>query len=844
MPMISVEHLNIQGLSDTEVRQSRQTFGMNSIVFKKENTLLKAIKNVLKEPMVIILLVAVIIYFITGNREDGLILSIAIVLVSTITLYQDSKSRNALKKLKDLTQTHSKVIRNGKVIEINSDDLVIGDAMIIEEGQSISADGIIIHSNDFSVNESLLTGESMAVYKDRDQEDNQVYQGTSVDSGLAIATITAIGEKTRLGNIGKRLESIEEEKTPFEIQIHNFVRKMVIVGVIIFVGVWFLNYYRSYDALDSLLKSLTLAMSILPEEIPIAFTTFMALGTWRLLKKGIIIKQMKTVETLGSATTICVDKTGTITKNEMGLAKIYSLQSNRISSIDASLFSENEKELITFAMWASEPIPFDAMEISLHTTYSKIIQEDERLDYQMVHEYPLGGTPPMMTHILQNKQGKRIIAAKGAPEAILKVCKLSASEIEQINLTIRTLASSGYRLLAVANADFTETDFPINQQDFTFDFKGLVAFYDPPKSNIQMVFKAFYDAGIKVKIITGDNEETALAIAKQIHFKNDDKRISGSEIMNLSEIELHSAATNNFLFTRMFPEAKLKIVNALKAQQEIIAMTGDGINDAPALKSAHIGIAMGKRGTEIAKQAASIILVEDDLSKMIDAVAMGRKIYANLKKAIQYIISIHIPIILTVFIPLALGWTYPNIFSPVHVILLELIMGPTCSIIYENEPIEKNTMFQKPRAFVNSFFNFRELTLSIVQGLMITAGILLVYQYAVYSEYGESLTRTMVFLTLISSNIMLTLVNRSFYYSVITTLGYKNNLVPLIIIITIAITGLFIFVDPFVGFLKFESLSLAQILLSVITGVLFVIWFEIVKWWKRNRTEIISDFKN
>ncbi|WP_203226869.1 cation-translocating P-type ATPase [Confluentibacter flavum] len=833
--MISVENFNIKGLSSNEVLQSRKQFGVNRANFKKENELIKALKSLLKEPMVILLLVTATIYFITGNVGDGIFLSVAIILVSTISLYQDSKSRNALEKLKDLTKPHSKVIRNGEVIDIKSEDIVIGDALIVEEGYTIAADGTIIHSNDFSVNESLLTGESLAVYKDKDKVDHFVFQGTTVASGLAIATVTAIGEKTKLGKIGKSLENIEEEKTPIEIQIQNFIKKMVIAGVVVFIGVWILNYFRTYDVLDSLLKSLTLAMSILPEEIPIAFTTFMALGTWRLLKMGIVVKQMKTVETLGSATTICVDKTGTITINEMSLVKVYSLKSNTVSDADSSTFKADEKELITLAMWASEPIPFDAMEISLHHAYSKTVHKDERPSYKMVHEYPLGGTPPMMTHIFENESGKRIIAAKGAPEAIMNVSSLSENEKKQINENISSLASRGYRLLAVGTSNFSGNDFPLNQQDFKFKFIGIVAFHDPPKSNIQSVFEAFDNAGIKVKIITGDNEDTALAIAKQIHFKNDDKRISGRELMNLSEVELQTASTDNFLFTRMFPDAKLKIINALKAQKEIIAMTGDGINDAPALKSAHIGIAMGTRGTEIAKQAASIILVEDDLSKMLDAVAMGRKIYANLKKAIQYIISIHIPIILTVFIPLALGWVYPNIFSPVHVILLELIMGPTCSIIYENEPMEKNIMVQKPRPFSRTFFNLRELTTSIFQGLMITVGILLIYQYAVHSNYGESLTRTMVFLTLIASNITLTLVNRSFYYSVITTLGYKNKLVPLIITITIVITALFIFVEPFIGFLKFERLSLNQAFLSIFMGFLFVIWYEILKWIKRKQ---------
>jgi Ca2+-transporting ATPase len=303
--------------------------------------------------------------------------------------------------------------------------------------------------------------------------------------------------------------------------------------------------------------------------------------------------------------------------------------------------------------------------------------------------------------------------------------------------------------------------------------------------------------------------------------------------MKLNDQELNKCVKETSIFTRMFPDAKLKIINALKAQQEIVAMTGDGVNDGPALKAAHIGIAMGKKGTEIAKQAASLILLEDDLSKMVDAIAMGRRIYTNLKKAIQYIISIHIPIVLTVFLPLALGWIYPNIFSPVHIIFLELIMGPTCSIIYENEPLEKNTMLQQPRPFSTTFFNWKELTTSILQGLMITVGTLFTYQYAVKQGYDEALTRSMVFTSLIAANILLTLVNRSFYYSLQTTIKYKNNLIALIIGVTALITGLLLYVRPLANFFEFEPLNIKQLLLSMGIGFASVLWFEGVKFYKR-----------
>jgi Ca2+-transporting ATPase len=703
---------------------------------------------------------------------------------------------------------------------------------MVEEGTAIVADGIIVHSNDFSVSESVLTGESLAVNKDKDKEDKFIYSGTSVVSGLAIAKITAIGNNTKLGKIGSSLEGIEEEKTPLEIQINNFVKGMAIIGAIVFVIVWVFNYVRSQNLLNSLLQSLTLAMSILPEEIPVAFTTFMALGAWRLMKMGIVVKQMKTVETLGSATVICTDKTGTITENKMKLAKLFLLKSNLIVNPEDKL-NDDENELIALAMWASEPIPFDPMELAIHRAYEGSVKNDERPNYKLVHEYPLGGKPPMMTHVFSDNKGNNIIAAKGAPEALINVSNLTESEKNQIHSAIQLLAVEGYRVLGVGVSNFAGNDYPANQEDLSFQFKGLVAFNDPPKENIQKVLEDFYAAGIQVKIITGDNAATTTSVAKQIGFKGYNKAISGEALMELSEKDMKTCVMDTAIFTRMFPEAKLKIINALKSNNQIVAMTGDGVNDGPALKSAHIGIAMGKKGTEIAKQAASLILLEDDLSKMVDAIAMGRKIYTNLKNAIQYIISIHIPIILTVFIPLVLGWIYPNIFSPIHIIFLEIIMGPTCSIIYENEPMNQNIMLQKPKPLTTTFFNWKELSISFIQGLFITIGTLFIYQYSVMNGYDEALTRTMTFIVLITANIFLTLINRSFYYSILTTLKYKNNMVLGIIFLTISIVGLILYVKPLTVFFEFETLNGLQLLTCFTVGFLSVIWYELVKFIKR-----------
>lgn len=827
------KQFNIKGLNLAQVQDARKKHGSNRLAYHKVNGFAEALKSIAKEPMVILLVVAASFYFMSGEVGNGIFLLFAVVFEVAISLYQNSRSHNALEKLKDLTQPKSKVIREGEVVQINSEEVVVGDSLMVEEGGSVTADGTIVHSNDFSVNESVLTGESMAVAKDKESEDNLIFSGTTVASGLAIATITAIGSQTKLGKIGKSLESIGEEKTPLELQINNFVKKMVMAGAGVFLIVWGVNFFHSHLLLDSLLKALTLALSIIPEEIPVAFTSFMALGAWRLMKAGIVVKQMKTVETLGSATVICTDKTGTITENKMSLARLFVLASNQVTN-PGSKPTVEETDLIRLAMWASEPIPFDPMEVALHEAYASSGLVDERSDFKMLHEYPLDGKPPMMTHIFENKSGHRIIAAKGAPEALMQVSSLSEANKTEIGRAIDVLAVEGYRLLGVGEAKFEGQNFPATQQEFKFDFKGIVAFYDPPKKNIASVLEAFYKAGIEVKIVTGDNAATTTAIAKQVGFRGYEKSMTGDELMALSEPELKKKVMEIQLFTRMFPEAKLKIINALKARHQIVAMTGDGVNDGPALKAAHIGIAMGKKGTEIAKQAASLILVHDDFSKMVDAVAMGRRIYTNLKKGIQYIISIHIPIILIVFIPLTLGWKFPNIFSVVHVIFLELIMGPTCSIIYENEPIERNAMEQKPRPISNTFFSGRELATSVFQGILITVGSLAVYLFSVHEGYDESLTRTMVFTTLISANVFLTLVNRSFYYSIITTLRYKNNLVPLIIGVTTLLTGFILYVPSLARFFQFEAVSLSQLSLCIGIGLGSVIWFEGVKGWRRS----------
>jgi Ca2+-transporting ATPase len=822
------------GLNDQEVEIARQQYGWNVLTKQKTSSFWHSLIDIITEPMFLLLVAASVLYFLSGAIEDGFFMLAALLLVTTISIFQENRAKNALNALKKLTQPQSTVIRNGIQITIASEELVPGDLLVLEEGQLIPADGQILQANDFSVNESILTGESFQVSKSEASANSNVYQGTITTGGRAICQVYATGNQTELGKIGKSLESIQEEQTPLQRQISQFVQRMAIMGSVVFLIVWAIHYLNSRALLESLLKSLTLAMSVLPEEIPVAFTTFMALGAWRLLKMGILVKHIYTVEALGSATVLCTDKTGTLTENRMELARIFSLKTNQISAPTAALKPE-ELHLIQIAMWASEPVPFDAMEKALHTAYLQTHDKDERSLFQLVHEYPLDGQPPMMTHVFKGKEGQRIIAAKGAPEALIAVSKLSDEQKKSTLEAFHQLAEQGYRVLGVGESIAEAEPFPERQQELPFHFLGLVAFYDPPKPNISAVLEAFYAAGIQVKIITGDNHLTTASIARQIGLRQAEKAIDGASLMKLSDEELAPVVRQTSLFTRMFPEAKLRIVQALKRAGHIVAMTGDGVNDGPALKAAHIGIAMGQKGTEIARQASSLVLIEDDLARMVDALAMGRKIYANLKKAIQYIISIHIPILLTVLIPLALGWKYPSIFTPVHVIFLEMIMGPTCSIVYENEPMSKQLMNQPPRPFRETFFRWSELAISILQGLGITIGILVVYAMAVQQNCSEATTRTLVFCTLVSANIGLTLVNRSFHDSILTTFGHRNPWIPGIIGATILLTGLLLLIPTWAHFFGFETIHPEWLATCIVIGLLSVLWFELEKWRRRVR---------
>ncbi len=811
---------NIRGLTSDEVLSQRALHGSN-IAIEKENVLLKVILSAVTEPMFILLVVASIIYFILGELTEALTMLAALIFVAGIAIFQSFRSRRAVNAMNKITSKKAKVLRADEILEIPSGEIVKGDVVICEEGTIIPADAEVLSSNDFSVNEAIITGESVSIAK---QIGDKIIQGTLVVGGYCYAEVTAVGKNTTLSGIGKLVKDAGHTTSPLQMKVNRFVKGMVLFGSIAFVFVWGYHTWASGSLLTGLLHGLAMAMSVLPEELPVALSTFMALGAYRLLKIGVIAKSPATVETLGSATVICVDKTGTLTRNLMKVTHTYDFKLRREVNFEEA---GEGNEVLEYAMWASEVQPFDPMEKSIHENFGKFVEIDRRSQFSMVKEFPLAGKPPVMTHIFGGIDDERIIACKGALEGVVRLCGLSQENREDILQIGQDYARRGFRVLGVAKGS-VDGDLPERQEDIDFEFLGLITFYDPPDEEVARVVERFFQAGLRVVMITGDYPETAEAIAKSTGIKTA-KIITGAQIEAMSEGELREAVDDCHIFARISPKQKLSIIEALKSRGEIVAMTGDGVNDAPALKAAHIGISMGKRGTEVAKEAAGLILSNDRIAKMVDAIFLGRRINENLKKAFRYIISIHIPIILLVTSPIFLIWLPEMLFTPIHVIFLELIMGPTCSIIYENEPLKEKSLLKPSESKNKNLLRGDETRITVIQGLVITAGCILAGYLAVWKGGGDEYIRTYVFTTLIFSNIFLTLANRSFTENIFQTLKIKNPLIPIIIGISLIILLLINFL-PFMNTLFMTvPLSPSDFLWAIIISLISTLWIEFIK---------------
>ena len=813
-----------EGLTDLEVIKSRQSHGSN-VRTKGTPAALRILAGVLTEPMLILLMVACATYFLLGSVEEGYFMAAAILFVAGISVFQQYRSENALKALSRLTAHAVKVVRNGSWNTIPSADIVCGDIMQVSEGERVNADAEILQSNDLSVDESLLTGESLPV------EDKKVgallLAGTTVVKGMTIARVIKVGDATRLGGMGLLMEEAKRGKTPLERQVGSFVRTMAFLGITAFLLVWLMHYLQSKDVLQSLMHGLTLAMAVLPEEIPVALASFRALGAYRLVRRNVLARQPQTVEALGAATVICLDKTGTITENRMTVSGLYRFDAREVWMHGLTGDNFAFQPLLQTALLASEHDPFDPMEKAIIEHYREWYGKEPSTT--MVSEYPLSGRPPMMTHVHRCADDTEIIAAKGAVETLLPLCGLTKDEEQTVINQMKTFASNGHRVLAVAVGSRVNDMLPESQHDIPFQLMGLVSLSDPPKRDMAAVIQGFYQSGIEVKMITGDHPDTALHIAGMIGMQLCGHVITGEALMALDEQALSDAVAKHNIFARIMPEAKLRIIEALRMRGEVVAMTGDGVNDAPALKAADIGVAMGHHGSEVARQASSLVLLNDQLSAMISAIQLGRNIYANLKRAISYIIAIHIPLISVVTIPLLLGWKFGVLFTPVHIIFLELIMGPTCSIVFENEPMRKDIMSQSPRKQSDALFTWQELGGSVLRGMVITVALLGLMYGLHHVGHGDTTIRTVIFSTLVLSNILLTLTGRSEHDSIFVTLRYKNILVPLMATITLLLLVVLIYISPAAELFKFETAQLWHWFLSLGVAAAAVLWIEIYK---------------
>lgn len=824
-----VEITEMQGLQDQQVLLLQKKYGKNIFRNEKQHRILFIVAGIFREPMFILLTIACTLYFILGNTAEGIMMAIAMIIVTAISLYQEVKSSRALESLKQFTEPKVTVIRDSRPQTISNEELVPGDIILLEEGMKVPADSYVLRSNDLSVDESIITGEAFPVEKNEVSGQNELYQGTTINSGKCIARVSATGNNTVLGKIGKSVAAYNPAKTLLQRQINSFVRRLAAFGLLGFFIIFLVNFLHYHEITTSLLFALTLAMSAVPEEIPVAFSSFMALGSYKMSKLGIISRQPQVIENLGAVTVLCLDKTGTITENKMQVTAIYDFEKDVLTEISNNTNIKNN-DVLFYAALASESDPFDAMEKAIWELYFLSVGDNHQKP-EMIHEYPLEGKPPMMTHVYQHGN-EVIVAAKGGPERILAVSGINKSAYEKVIVHVKSLAAKGYRVLGVASALHKNGDWPEKQDDFAWKFLGLVALYDPPKQNSKAVLKKIRNAKIDIKLLTGDFPETALNIAEQTGIGSNLPCITGNEVIEMDEEELKLKVKNVSVFARMFPEAKVKVIQSLKANKEIVAMTGDGVNDGPALKIADIGIAMGKKGTETARQASDLILTDDNLERIVVAISEGRRIFNNLIKAVRYIISIHIPIILTASVPVVAGWKYPNIFTPIHVIFLELIMGPTCSIFFEREPVEKSIMLKPPRSNTHGLFTRNELSMAIVQGLIITVGTLGLYYFFMTTGHNVEETRTVVFTSLIISNVFLTFASRSYTKTIFQSIHYKNRLALVIVIASLVFLALLYFSTGIQSLFQLTSISSVTFGLCLLISLTAVGWFEIYKWIK------------
>ena len=833
---------NISGLSGNEVIERQKNEGYNELPSTKKRTIFTILFEVIREPMFLLLIASGIIYLFLGSLDEALMLLGFVFVIIGITFYQERKTERTLEALRDLSSPRALVIRDGQKIRIPGREVVKDDILILEEGDRVPADAVVLSCSHLLINESLLTGESVPVRKipcggimDMHPPGGDglpsVYSGTLVVQGQGIAQVQSIGLNTEMGKIGKRLETLEDEDTSLQKETRTLVRNFALAGIFLCAAVVIVYGLTRLNWINGFLAGITLAMAILPEEIPVVLTIFLALGAWRISKKEVLTRRSHAIQALGSATVLCVDKTGTLTLNQMSVSRIYANGDfYEVNTEKQDSLPEKFHELVEFSILASQRDPFDPMEKALKKLGNDTLSDTEHLhdDWTIVREYPLSQELLAMSHVWKSPDGEDyIIAAKGAPEAIGDLCHLNDEETQKMLENIKSMAEEGLRILGVAKASFKQVGLPVEQHDFKFEFLGLIGYIDPVRPGVASAIEECYNAGIRVVMITGDYPGTAKKIAEQIGLTPRQKIITGPELDEMDDSNLQKDINDVNIFARVVPEQKLRLVEALKANNEVVVMTGDGVNDAPALKSAQIGISMGDRGTDVAREASALVLLNDNFSSIVDAVKMGRRIFDNLKKAIAYIFAVHIPIIGMSLIPVF--FNLPLVLLPVQIVFLELIIDPACSVVFEAEPAEANVMKRPPRSVKEPLFDKKVISLSILQGISVLIIVLSVYALTLYNGQGDMEARALSFTTLIIANLALILTNRSWSMTIFETLRSPNKALWYVIGGALLFLGLVLYAEPLRNLFGFSILHANDLLICALAGLISILWFEALK---------------
>src|SRR5450830_577889 len=819
------------GLSEAEAMSRLASEGPNELPSTRRRSLAVLAAEILKEPMILLLLACGGVYVLLGDREEALVLLASVFGVVGLSLYQSRKTERALDALRDLSSPRALVVRDGQERRIPGREVVPGDLVVLAEGDRVPADGVLLHAMSLSADESLLTGESVPVTKLANESAAEtgrpggdglphVWSGTLVVRGQGVARVSATGPKTELGKIGK----------PLQTQTARWVRVLAAAGLALCALLALAFGFFRGGWLEGLLAGLALAMALVPEEFPVILTVFLALGAWRISRRHVLARRSAAIEALGSATVLCVDKTGTLTQNRMAVAALEaSGRTWDVANRGGEPLPETFHPLVEFALLAIRQKPFDPMERAVEALAKDALAGTEHLHggWTLVHEYPLGHELLAVTHVWEpDRGGPRVVAAKGAPEAVADLCHLPAAPAQALLAAVAQFAERGLRVLAVARATAPPGALPPSAHDLTFECLGLVCLADPLRPGVADAVTECERAGVRTVMITGDYPGTARAIAAGAGLPSGDV-LTGPELDALDDAALSSRVRGTRVFARVVPEQKLRLVKALKANGEVVAMTGDGVNDAPALKAAHIGIAMGGRGTDVAREASALVLLDDDYSSIVAAIRLGRRIFENIRKAMAYVLSVHVPIAGAALVPALVGW--PLVLLPVHIVLLELVIDPACSIAFEAEPEDPGLMRRPPRDPKEPLLPARIVVRALLDGVLALIAVLGIAAFSVARGDAEGRTRALAFSTLLLLNLGLILTHRSTGLTMVASLRTPNPAIWWVLGGAIGVLGLCLGIEPMRELLRFGPLSAADVALAAGAGVGGLAGFELLK---------------